>query len=166
MSDLRPMTDGLIVVRAPAPGDARTLIAGRDETFRRWLGVGDEKPDPSGCILVAGKIVGWVDYEIGHDWLRPGEANVGYDVFAPYRGNGYASRGVQLLMHHLAMRTDHRVATLLIHPLNQRSLAVAARTRFAPCGEIHGSRCFKRRVPPLDVHRRRGDDPPSARRGS
>jgi hypothetical protein len=33
-------------------------------------------------------------------------------------------------------------------PLNERSLALAARIRFAPCA-INGSRSFKRRVPPL-----------------
>ena len=149
MSVLRPTTDGVVVIRPPEPGDPATLVAGRDEAFHRFLGQGDEQPRPTGCIVVDDEVAGWVDYDADRAWLRSGEVNVGYNVFAPHRGQGYGSRAVQLLMHHLAVDTEYEVATLLIHPENERSLALATRTRFSVCGDLDGSRSFKRPVPPL-----------------
>ena len=113
---LPPTTDGLVVIRAPQPGDARALIAVRDEEFRRWLGPGSDEPRPVGCVHAGGRIVGLVDYDTDHDWLEPGEVNVGYHVFAPYRGRGYATRAVRLPLHHLAVRTGHTMASLLSLP--------------------------------------------------
>ena len=148
MADLRPTTDGLVTIRPPQPGDAATLIAGRDEVFDRFLGPGDAEPRPTGCIVVGGTIVGWVDYDVDRAWLEPGEVNVGYNVFAWARGKGYASRAVQLLMHHLSVDTDFHTATLLIHPDNARSLALATRNRFPAHGDLDGNPYFKRAVPP------------------
>jgi RimJ/RimL family protein N-acetyltransferase len=145
---LPPTTDGLVLIRAPEPGDAQVLVAGRDDAFYRWLGPGDDQPRPAGCIHAGGQIVGWVDYDTGHDWLEPGEVNVGYHVFAPHRGRGYATRAVQLLLHHLSVRTGYTVASLLIDPANQRSLALAARIG-AVAAAHPGGRYFRRPVPPL-----------------
>jgi hypothetical protein len=145
---LPPTTDGLVLIRAPVPGEARVLVAGRDEAFYRWLGPGDDEPQPAGCIHAGGQLVGWVDYDTGRDWLEPGEVNVGYHVFAPHRGRGYATRAVQLLLHHLAVRTGYTVASLLIDPANQRSLALAARIG-AVAAAHPGGRYFRRPVPPL-----------------
>lgn len=165
MPVLRATTDGLVIIRPPGVGDSEILIIGRDEAFHRWLGPGTAEPQPIGCIAVHDEIVGWVDYDADREWLRPGEVNVGYNVFAPHRGNGFASRSVQLLMHHLAVRTDHTTATLLIDPGNERSLALAARTGFSPSGEVNGDRYFKRPVPPLSytdgvvtIRRQRAED--------
>lgn len=149
MAALRPTSDGLVTIRAPAGGDAETLIAGRDEVFHRFLGPGSGDPRPTGCIVVDGAVVGWVDHDVDRDWLVPGEVNLGYNVFAAQRGRGYATRAVQLLMHHLAIDTEHDTATLLIDPLNDRSLALAARTRFERAGDLDGNPYLKRPVPPL-----------------
>jgi RimJ/RimL family protein N-acetyltransferase len=146
---LQPTTDGLVTIRPPRSGDAEVLIAGRDEAFHRWLGPGADAPAPTGCIEVRGAVVGWVDYDVDRAWLQPGEVNVGYNVFAAHRGCGYASRAVQLLLHHLAVATAWRTATLLIHPENRRSLALAERLRFNACGDLDGNPYFKRPVPPL-----------------
>ena len=51
-----------------------------------------------------------MDYDDDRQWLLPGEINLGYNVFAAHRGKGYASRAVQLLMHHLAMSRHHHTA--------------------------------------------------------
>lgn len=150
MRSLQPTTDGVVVIRPSEPGDAELLIAGRDAEFHRWMGAGDPEPRPTACIVVADEVIGWVDYDIDRDWLAPGEVNVGYHVFAFHRGHGYASRAVGLLLHHLAVDTEHTVATLLIDHQNERSLALAARTGFALSGEIGQSVLLKRSLPPPD----------------
>jgi len=139
-------TDGVVTLRAPGPGDVDLLIAGRDEEFFRWFGAGATGPNPAACVWVDERLVGWVDYDLDadHDWLRPGEVNVGYYLFAAARGKGYASRAVELLLEHLAHDTEHTVATLLIHPENARSLAVARRLGFVQKGEVNGEPFFTR----------------------
>lgn len=145
----RPTTDGVVVIRPPEAGDAAVLIAGRDEEFHRFLGPGSDDPRPTGCVVVGGEVIGWVDVDIDRSWLQPGEVNVGYSVVAGHRGLGYASRAVKLLLHHLALAGDHHTATLLIHPDNARSLALAERTGFSSHGELDGNPYWKRPVPPL-----------------
>jgi RimJ/RimL family protein N-acetyltransferase len=139
-------TDGVVTLRAPAPGDVELLIANRDEEFFKWFGAGATGPRPVACVWVDERLVGWVDYDLDsdHDWLGPGEVNVGYYFFAEARGKGYASRAVELLLEHLNHDTEHSVATLLIHPENVRSLALARRLGFAQNGEVNGEPFFKR----------------------
>ena len=145
---LPPTTDGLVTVRAPEPGDEQALIAGRDGLFQRFLGPGPQEPQPVGCIHAGGQIVGFVDYDTDQEWLEPGEVNVGYNVFAPHRGRGYATRAVRLLLHHLAVRTGYTMASLLIDPANVSSLALAA--RIGATAAAHPGGCyFRRPVPPL-----------------
>jgi RimJ/RimL family protein N-acetyltransferase len=147
MAGVPPITDGTVVLRPPRSRDVAVLIAGRDQEFHRFLGEGSPNPRPSACIEVNREIIGWVDFDVERTWLQPGEVNVGYNVFEPHRGNGYATRAVQLLMHHLVLNTGHRTATLLVHPQNARSLALAERTGFIGHGEIDHSLYFKRAVP-------------------
>ena len=139
-------TDGVVTLRAPGPGDVELLVAGRDEEFFRWFGPGATGPRPVACVWVEDRLVGWVDYDrdADHDWLAPGEVNVGYYLFAPARGQGYASRAVELLLEHLRRDTEHEGATLLIHPDNVRSLALARRLGFLQKGEVNGEPFFVR----------------------
>jgi len=141
------ITDGIITIRTPVAGDAAILVAGRDEVFHRWMGTGSDDPDPAACIVIDGAVVGWIDYDQPRPWLETGEVNIGYHLFAAARGRSHATRAVQLLMHHLAMRTRHHTATLLIDPDNAASLAVAERAAFHPTGIVNGQRFFKRAVP-------------------
>jgi RimJ/RimL family protein N-acetyltransferase len=135
-----------VTIRAPEDGDSAILIAGRDDVFHRFLGPGADEPHPTACIVVGGAIVGWVDYDLDRPWLEPGEVNVGYNVFAGERGKGYASRAVQLLLQHLASRTEVHTATLLIAPDNEKSLALAVRNGFVAHGDLDGNPYFKRSV--------------------
>ena len=73
-------------------------------------------------------------------------APVGYYLFPTARGNGYASRAVGLLLEHLSRDTEHTVATLLIHPENRRSLALADRLGFVQKGEVDGEPFFTRKL--------------------
>jgi RimJ/RimL family protein N-acetyltransferase len=145
-------TDGVVTLRPPVAGDAAVLVAGRDAEARRWFGPGDPEPAPTACVVVDGRIVGWVDADADQAWLGPGEVNVGYGLFAVHRGQGHATRAVHLLLHRLALAGAAHSATLLIAPRNRRSLAVARRTGFARAGSIAsvpGELCFRRPVPPL-----------------
>jgi RimJ/RimL family protein N-acetyltransferase len=139
-------TDGVVTLRAPEPGDMELLLANRDEEFFKWFGPDATGPRPVACVWVDERLVGWVDYDLDadHDWLAPGEVNVGYYLFAAARGKGHASRGVELLLGHLQRDTEHRVATLLIHPDNVRSLALARRLGFVQRGEVDSEPLFTR----------------------
>ena len=146
-----PMTDG--VVRAPTRRHPTTCPRwSPDVTTSRVVGSGLAWtiPHPTACIVVDGEIVGWVDFDPDENWLGPDEVNVGYQVFASHRGRGYASRAVQLLLHHLAVRTDRRTAVLSIDRENERSLALATRLGCEPArGHNEQSMDFRRPVPPL-----------------
>jgi RimJ/RimL family protein N-acetyltransferase len=122
------------------------LVEGRDDEFHRWLGPGAEVPEPVACVWAGGQLVGWVDYDLDHAWLRPGQVNVGYYLFPSARGKGYASRAVELLLLHLKRDTEYTVATLLIHPENVRSLALARRLGFTENGAVNGQLFFTRDV--------------------
>ena len=146
---LRPVTDGVVRLRASTPADVKAIVAGRDDEFHRWLGPGSSEPRPTACVEVGGTVVGWVDYDRnGHHWLAPDEVNLGYTLFPGYRGLGYASRAVQLLMHHLSVATPYAQASLLIDPGNAHSLALADRLGFPRSGEVDGQVYRRRPVPP------------------
>lgn len=135
-------TDGVVTLKPPRPGDARLLVAGRDDEFFRWLGPGAEVPSPVACVWVGEDLAGWVDYDVDHDWLQPGQVNVGYYLFSTARGKGFASRAVELLLLHLRRDTQYTVATLVIDRDNLRSLAVARRLGFVEAGEVAGKGLF------------------------
>ena len=144
--ELQDVSDGVVTLKPPRAGDAQLLVAGRDEEFFRWLGPGSDTPSPTACIWVDAELVGWVDYDLEHDWLEPGEVNVGYYLFPGARGKGYASRAVELLLRHLSRHTQHTVATLVIRPENSRSLRLAHRLGFVQKGELEGGLFFARDV--------------------
>ena len=139
-------TDGVVTLRPPGPGDSQLLIEGRDAEFFRWLGPGAKVPAPVACVWLGDELIGWVDFDLEHDWLQPGQVNVGYYLFPAARGKGYASRAVELLLQHLRRDTEYAVATLVIHPDNERSLALARRLGFAQAGEVDGNLFFTRDV--------------------
>lgn len=142
---------GGTVIRSATADDIPALIAGRDDEFHRWLGRGSPDPAPTACIELGTGVAGWVDYDVGERaWLEPGEVNIGYHVFAPQRRQGHATRAVRLLMHHLALTSEHHTATVLIERENTRSLGVAHRAGFAPRCDIGTNVLLARPIPPLD----------------
>ena len=153
MASLTPsnwhVTDGVVTIRPPLPGDANVLVAGRDADFERWLGPGSDAPVPTACVEHDGAVVGWVDFDIGREWLDPTEVNVGYHLFSASGGRGHATRAVMLLLHHVALRTDSDTATVLIDPGNVGSLALAERCGFERRGTVGDQRLLVRPIPPL-----------------
>lgn len=163
----RVLTDGVVSIRPSLPEDNETLVAGRDALFHRFLGEGHPEPNPLACIVVDDVVVGWIDYDALRPWLTDGEVNVGYGLSAEHRGNGYATRALQLLVTHLAEDTDVVAATLLIDPDNDGSLAVAHRAGFTRHDDVEHERFYKCSTVTADGARRppaghrRPDDPVS-----
>lgn len=155
-----PRSDGTITLRPATAADASVLEAGRDAEFDRWLGAEAKMEPPLACIVVDDQVAGWVDYDAARPWLETGEVNIGYFLIVSFRGNGYATRALELLLGYLSEETDYQVATLLINTRNERSLAVARRARFDQVDDIGGGAFyFKRAVHGSQVE---GDDPASA----
>lgn len=125
-----PVTDGIVTIRPFDTSDREALLAGRDAEAVRWLGEGSQAPSPSACIEAGGAVVGWIDADVDQPWLEPGEVNLGYEVFPEFRGQGRGFRALQLFLHHLAQRTDVRIATVLIDADNVPSLRLAGRPGF------------------------------------
>ena len=119
-----PTSDDLVTLRTPVANDRQVIIDGRDGEAERWLGPGSSDPSPTACIEVNGEVVGWIDADRTAGWLQPGEANLGYSVFPPHRGNGYAARAIRLLGPQLE-EEGVRMALLVIDVQNHASLAVA-----------------------------------------
>ncbi|HTN79016.1 MAG TPA: GNAT family N-acetyltransferase [Acidimicrobiales bacterium] len=140
------VTDGIVTLRPPRPGDAALLKAGRDDEFHRWLGSGSDDPQPTACIVVDDEVVGWIDYDREGPWLADDAVNIGYSLSPAARGNGYATRALALLLRELAATSDHETATVLIDPHNTRSLAVAHRAGFVECGEVDGQVLLSRSI--------------------
>jgi hypothetical protein len=129
-----PISDGGITIRPPGDGDHAALVGARDAEARRWLGEASEDWRPTGCIVVEGQVVGWVDYDADREWLRPDQVNVGYQIFPGHRGRGYATRGVLLLIEYLAGRTSYRehfAKAAVLHPADTVTSSPALSAKFS-----------------------------------
>ena len=148
MSDRSPTTKRSVALRPSTPADVSLIVAGRDAAFRRFIGEGSAVPSPEFCVVVGELVVGWVDHDRDDDrwWLEPDEVNIGYHVFPAYRGRGHATCAVRLMLAHLRADTDWGVATLLIHPDNAPSLAVAERNGFERAADVEGRTFWRRRL--------------------
>ena len=146
MQDAVGVTDGTVSLRSRRDSDVPLVIAARDDEFYRWLAQARTTRTPTACIVVNDAVVGWVDYDHDrdHDWFGPSEVNLGYFVFAAYRGKGHASRAVGLLVAYLQENTDYKIASLLVDPRNGPSIGVARRCHFTFVCELKGQLYFKR----------------------
>lgn len=131
-----PRTDGVVTIRPPEPADHEVLR------------VGPGVDPPTACIVVEGRVVGWIEYETAGSWLRPGDVDVSYTVFPSAQRQGFATRALELMIGHLRDETRFERATLLIDPANAGSLGVARRGAFTRVdgGDVDGFQLFERPV--------------------
>jgi RimJ/RimL family protein N-acetyltransferase len=148
------LTDGVITLRPPGPGDEDAIYeACQDPEIQRWTGV----PSPylrehaTGYLervaaeREAGKSLAFlaVDDEgalLGNFSLMeldhtPKYGEIGYWVAKEARGKGVATRAVVLLRDYGANELGLEVMELIIHEGNVLSQRVAERTEFLDIGE-------------------------------
>jgi RimJ/RimL family protein N-acetyltransferase len=116
-------------------------------------------------ISIGEEIAGRISHGTTAERLGTGEVLVRYSFRGRPVSGGHALRALQLLMHHLATRTDYRTAVLRVQPGDADSLAVAAAAGFTRGALADGSYTLSRPVPPLTytdgvitIRRQRTDD--------
>ncbi len=156
------LSDDAILLRPLEPGDAAPHVAGEDEASRRWLNEGhastlegtlhwiEENTQmwrDGGPRLAFGirdaqteELVGMVEANTDSLTLGllPGEVNISYQVYAPYRGRGMATRAVRLLLEHLKSIPAAHTAAIQTEPGNPSSAHVAVRAGFCEAPNRRG----------------------------
>lgn len=148
----RPLTDGVVALRAWRPGDADALNAAwMDEEIVRWTAV----PGDGGVERARHWIAGWdarrcrglsldlvvtpaddPDVVAGEVGLVPrggtaGIFEVGYWMGAQHRGRGWAARALRLLADWAEETLGTHVLVAVVDPRNPASAAVARGAGFA-----------------------------------
>jgi len=138
------LTDGVVVLRPWRDEDVEPAVAGHDAEMAQWFGWPPEAPSPErlrgaiedwraayadGRRVVAfvveadGEVVGSVDVRD----LGKGVGSLSWTLYDGYRGNGYATRAVRLLVDYAINELGARRVEAHVDPDNQRSLRVATR---------------------------------------
>ncbi|THV23596.1 GNAT family N-acetyltransferase [Glycomyces paridis] len=146
-----PLTDGTVTIAPLGPGDFAAHLAGQDAELARWLAGGRSTPaqvrtylercalwwDRGGPFHNFGirigpetVLAGTVDVQVGQSYLAPGQTNLAYGLYPPWRGKGLATRAV-LLACRYARGLGCAEAVIRCEPANTRSAAVATRAGFA-----------------------------------
>ncbi|SDK67438.1 GNAT family N-acetyltransferase [Streptomyces indicus] len=146
------LSDGTVTLSPLRPEDVDGHLAGEDALLVRFLNGGpgtresvdayvrhcmeqwaDAGPLRAFGIRVdgGGTLVGTVDLRFAAEGLAPGQVNVAYGLYAPWRGQGLATRAVRLVLPYAA-REGGREAVIQVEPENPGSAAVARRAGFTP----------------------------------
>jgi RimJ/RimL family protein N-acetyltransferase len=83
-----------------------------------------------------------VDSDPDDSGVKPGQTNLGYNVFPQYRGMGYATRGLALMLRWLRSTASFDTAILQIHRRNLASIRVAQKAGFVLTGETEDEYVF------------------------
>jgi RimJ/RimL family protein N-acetyltransferase len=97
----------------------RTLQAAHDSFGR----------GPKWCFAVDTaeiRYVAYVDCDLANPHVAHGEANISYSCHPRYRGRGYVSAGVRLVLRFLAENTSANEAHIIVDAENDASLRVAS----------------------------------------
>ncbi|WP_199043919.1 GNAT family N-acetyltransferase [Glycomyces salinus] len=146
--------DGPVALRPLGPADFEAHLAGEDEELVRWLTGGPSEPDGlreylRGCERAWAEdgpvhhfgvrygrervLVGTMDVQFDQPYLRPGEVNLAYGIYAAWRRRGIATRAV-LLACDYAHRAGAARAAIRCEAANRPSAAVARSAGFTAAG--------------------------------
>ncbi|MEV6773160.1 GNAT family N-acetyltransferase [Nocardia sp. NPDC051030] len=145
------ISDGFIRLRPVVLADAPVYLAAEDDDLVRWYTGGRSTPEGVAnyfhrCVrdwesdapvrafavedLSTGTTTGLIDAKCQLSCLAPGQANLSYGIYPPWRGRGIATHAVNLACTLLADSHFATQAVLRIAPENLASQAVAHRTHF------------------------------------
>jgi RimJ/RimL family protein N-acetyltransferase len=148
------LTDGVITLRPPEPGDEDAIYeACQDPEIQRWTGVpspylrehasgylervaAEREAGTSLAFLAVdeqGALLG--NFSVMELNRSPGYGEIGYWVAKDARGKGVASRAVVLLRDYAERELGLELIELIIHEGNTLSKRVAERTGFLDIGE-------------------------------
>jgi len=146
----RKLTDGVIFLRPLTLDAAAEHLAGEDEEMAKWLsGSRSTMANVEKAILnwqenwrnggprrafgvfdcVTNQLVGFIEVNLAR-LVEPGQVNVSYGVFRPWRRRGLALRAIDLMAEYLRTATAARQMVLRIAPANTASLKLAEKASF------------------------------------
>jgi len=144
----------VIFLRPLTVADAAAHLAGEDDEMAHWVSGGRSTPGtvesfirnsqeswrtggprrPFGIFhCAAGRLVGFIEVNLAR-LVEPGQVNVSYGVFRPWRRQGLALRALDLMAEYLRSATQARQMVLRIAPANTASLKFAEKAGFTFCG--------------------------------
>jgi RimJ/RimL family protein N-acetyltransferase len=148
------LTDGVLFLRPLTAEDAPDHLAGEDDEMARWLSGGpstlanvkaaiqrfQDNWQTGGPRRAFGvfdcathRLIGFVEANLVR-LVDPGQVNVSYGIFRQWRGQGLASRAIDLMDRYLGMAAEARQIVLRIAPDNAASLRVAEKAGFTFVG--------------------------------
>ncbi|MET9063252.1 MULTISPECIES: GNAT family N-acetyltransferase [Streptomyces] len=151
------LSDGIVTLSPLRPDDVEPHLAGEDELLVRWLSGGPstregaeayfrhcrEQWDTAGPLRAFGirvgsdeVLAGTIDLRFAGAGLEPGQVNVAYGLYPPWRGRGLATRAVLLAFPYVASEGGAE-AVIKVEPGNPASAAVAQRAGFTPGGSAY-----------------------------
>jgi RimJ/RimL family protein N-acetyltransferase len=151
------LTDGVIVLKRRTMADVGAQMAGQDSEIMKWLewdkptlenvtemiessarswDTNDGRCDFGVYDTSTNALVGNCRANFADPLLHEHEVNVGYAVFAPWRGTGLGTRIVHVLRGWIEQSDPIRTAVLKIDTGNVASNRVAERCGFVPDGPV------------------------------
>ncbi|MFD9541079.1 GNAT family N-acetyltransferase [Streptomyces sp. NPDC060022] len=149
------VSDGVVTLSPLHVDDSDAHLAGEDELLVRWLDGGPgtragtaeyfrrcmEEWAVCGPLRAFGvrvgdraALAGTIDLRFGMPGLVPGQVNIAYGLYPAWRGQGLATRAVDLVCRYAAAEGTNQ-AVIQVNPENLGSAAVARRSGFGYAGQ-------------------------------
>jgi RimJ/RimL family protein N-acetyltransferase len=138
------LTDGVVILKRRTVADVEAQLVGQDSEIVKWMDW-DEPTLENVTEMIAASAHSWnandgrCDFGIANfadPLLEKHQVNVGYAVFASWRGAGVATRTVKLLSDWIEHSETIRQPVLKIDTENVASIRVAQRCGFLPDGPV------------------------------
>jgi RimJ/RimL family protein N-acetyltransferase len=139
------LTDGVVFLRPLKAEDAADHLAGEDEEMATRVSGGRSTPATVEAFIrnnqeswrsggprlafgvfdcASNRLVGFIEVNLAR-LVEPGQVNVSYGVFRPWRRQGVALRAIDLMNEYLRTATEVRQIVLRVAPANTASLKLA-----------------------------------------